>query len=829
MIRKIAGLLRITARDLEELSDSTPGDSDQKGSEEHPAASTQAELAPPQDDKTPPPSLWKRLASAERDRLGWLLSHPHVIGIALGLAIVIVITEKWLIRAWGWLTSQARLYWPDLANHPVALAAVGLVLIYLIFGLQWLRYVDDLIRWVWGSTKRRPHLSALFWGIILLIVLWIANNYGTWVVLPFTVGHIETVSLNGETVAAQLIAELNQVGVGNPTPVLILWELQEPRTSSGRVTASRSLPLEECDVVLRGPGDFIATRRIPLPRVVTGSQGSRLDLGNLSIGTINIPSQIVTQFLLKMLPTGYREFSGQINENRGQLEISVSSRNPSYAWRVAGPSDTFPEMLEYLALRIALDLNPELIKSSGLDAAPSDRDLAFAMGNQAFRQQRYQRAQAFYQLADDFAALDEKVDAMLGLSHYHLALAQLGEDPSRLDAALQKMEAAVREDPNGDSSLLRPYLACLYHKVGTQDQAETQRLVFTQYLRRLEFQDFEVRVDALKQLPLRGPGRHLSAVGSDVIFVDEVGTVMGAGGRPLEANLSLPNQNPRQIGLYGDSNLLLISSDGAALTGDYRMPEETQAAPTVLIEGRALSGIQQFGASTSQFRRTNLFLLNREGEIFWCEPNAEAGSTSACPPRQAIDSPSARQIFPIEDQLYILAADGAVWRAEVNLSGRTSKPQSMTSSAPVQEIFVARDGTLFLLHDNGSVWRYYDDSRPETEDLKLIDPGTGTAQIFAAGSYLYLLKSDGAVWRISNPRNPTPGNDLTEIWTPPPEITIQEMFVTTSTKDEDPSGSRVLYLLTQQRVLLQGTDADDTRVAFTPVSMPTPVQKEVSK
>jgi hypothetical protein len=93
-------------------------------------------------------------------------------------------------------------------------------------------------------------------------------------------------------------------------------------------------------------------------------------------------------------------------------------------------------------------------------------------------------------------------------------------------------------------------------------------------------------------------------------------------------------------------------------------------------------------------------------------------------------------------------------------------------------MFVADDDTLYLLHDNGNVWRYYDDGRAETEDLKLIDQGIGTAQIFAAGNYLYLLKSDGAIWRISNPRNPNPESDLVEISIPMQDTTIQEMLIT---------------------------------------------------
>ncbi|GAB4537372.1 MAG: hypothetical protein Kow0063_24050 [Anaerolineae bacterium] len=820
MLRKLVDLLHMAAQDLDRLTAPSPPDDASEEPQERPVADDQAEPAPQPQEGIPSPSLWQRFANVERARIHWLRDHPYVVAISLALAIFFVIAEQWLIRTWAWLVSQVRLYWATLASHPVALIAVGLVLFYLAFGIRWLRYVDDFLKWVIRGVKRRMRLSVLVGAILLILVLWIANNYGSWIVLPFTVGRTETMQLDGGIIAAQLIAELNQVGVGNPTPALILWELQEPRTSSGGVTARRTLPLEECDVVLQGPGGF--TRRsqpIPLARVLAGSQGSRLDLGNLSIGGISIPSQIFTQFLTNVLPTGYREFSGQVSENHGELEISVTSKNPSTAWRIAGPGETFPEMMEYLALRIALDLNPNLIRASGLDAAPSDRDLAFNLGNHAFRQQRYQRAKAFYQLADHFAPLDEKVDAMLGLALYHLAAAQPGDDPNRFADALSAMEAAVREDPNGDSSLLRPYLTCLYHKAGLREQAEAERIIFGRYLLRLESQDIEVRTDALKRLPLRGPGRHLSVAGDSVIFVDGQDRIIGAAGRPLEAGLVLADQNPRQISLYGDSKLLFISPDGAVYTYDYQPTEETPT-PRVLIEGRTLGGVQQLATSASQFNRTNLFLLNREGKAYWCEPDAVPGSTNACPPRQVIESPDARQIFPVEDQLYILAADGAVWRTTLDVNGRSSKSQPLTPASPVHEIFVASDGTLYLLHDNGNVWRYYDDGRAETDDLKLIDPGTGTAQIIASGNLLYLLKSNGAIWRISNPRNPTPGADFTELSTPEQGMIAQEFLVT---KDEA-TDSRLLYLLTDQRRLLTATDTGNARVSLGPVTMPAPEQ-----
>ena len=815
-MQKLTDLLHRVIRDM---ATPPPSTTDQEKPPE--------EAAEPAGSPSPPLDIPQRIISAEQSHWRWLRTHPWVVGIAVALMVIIAAAEAWLIAASQWAAHYVKILWSTLSGHPVALVGCGIVLLYLIFGLRWLYYVDDLGRWVRGGFRSHPRLSAFVGGILLLIGLWLVNNSNTWVVLPFTIGQVQTVSLDGEKVAVQLLAELNQVGVGNPTPALILWEIREPRTSSGSVSSRRSLPLEECDTVLQGPGGFFSLRRsIPLPRVLTGSQGSRLDLGNLSLGTITIPSQIFTQFLLKILPTGYREFGGQISEDDGELEISVASDNPPNAWRISGPSSVFPEMIEYLALRMALDLNPEVIKSSGLGAPPADPELAFAMGNEAFRQQRYGRALAFYELADRFKPLDEKIDAMLGLTTYQLALQQPGDDPSRFGAALRLMEAAVREDPNGDSSLLRPYLICLYHKSGREEEAKAQNTLFTQYLLRLEFQDYDVRIVALKQLPLRGPGRHLSASGGDVIMVNEVGDIVGAAGQPLSQNLLLPNEKaspgPRQIGLYGEGNLLYISPDGAVLTYPYR---ETGAAPALktLIEGRALQGIWQISTSASQFRRNNLFLLNRFGKTYWCEPDAETGSASACPPRGPLlaeqTTPAVvRQIFPVGDRLYMLAADGAVWYTEINITGQAITPRQLTQPAQVQEIFAAGDRTLYSLQENGNVWRYYDDGLPATEDNKLIDAGTGTTQIFAAGGHLYLLKSDGAVWRIGNPRNPAP-SDIVKITAAPEGAGIQEIFVTAdSSADQETSNSRTVYLLTDRRKLLLGTDTGGTQMALAPVN-----------
>jgi tetratricopeptide (TPR) repeat protein len=845
IIKSLIDLLRrfLKVGDAPASPGAVPAEQEEQLTEGAPAEQVEqpAEPAAP-----PSPPIWRRFVSAEQSHLGWLWRHPWVIGIAVAVAVALVFAEKWLIQTWQRLFSQADQLRGNLAGHPVALIGVGIVLFWLLFGLRWLRYVDDFVVWLLGSIRRRPGRSAFLGGVLLLIALWMADNYNTWVVLPFTVGQLETQTLNGEKAAVQLISELNQVGVGRPNLALTLVEPLEPRTPRGSVTLLSRLELGECEEVLRGPGDFRRQGSIAFNRVLAGSQGSRLDLGNLSIGPVNIPSQLFAQPLLKILPTGYREFSGQIHEDNGELEISISLRKSSDAWRVTGPSDAFPEMMEYLALRMALDLNPELIRSSELDASPSDRDMAFAMGNRAFRNQHYRRAWAFFELASRFAPLDEKVGAMLALARYHLALEEPADAPTRFDSALQAMEAAVRKDPKGDNSVLRSYLACLYYRVGEQTKAEAELDVFNAYLKRSEVQNFDARVEALKQLPLRGPGRHLSVAGDRVVFVDEVGDIREVIGDTAVTILKPAYGPPRQIATYGGPDVLFVTLDGWVYA--YRVTDGEPQLKT-LVGGLALQGVQQIGESVVQQGYTHLFFLNRSGEVYWCDPNANPWRVRACPPEKSLvtDLKNVRQIFPAESFLYMLAGEGDVWRTQVSLDGQASEPYRLIEKVPVREIFVADDDTLYLLYDNGNVGRYYDDGRAETEDLKLIDEGTGTAQIFAAGGYLYLLKSDGAVWRINNPRNPGP-DDFTKIEIVvavgsatvqnTANVTIQnlaattfrEMFVTAQGQEGgEVSDSRTVYLLTDRRVLLRGSDTGGARMVLTQLYIPDSQQAAVGQ
>ena len=666
--------------------------------------------------------------------------------------------------------------------------------------------------------------------VALVSIIWLIINKNTWTVLPLAVGHTESETLDSEKITIQLISDLDQVGAGNPVPHLSFEEPQAPHTKSGSVLSLFSLPLEECDTVLQGPGDYIDyAPPITFPTLQTGSEDTRLNLGDLSIGNINVPSQLFLQFFRVVIPSSYREFSGHINESRGELEISVTSKQPLKTWRVAGRRETISEMLDYLAVRMTIDLNPQIIDASGHKKPPEDRELAFAMGTQAFREQRYQRALAFFEIDDQFAPLDSGADAMLSLTHYQESLAQSGEDATHLANALRVMEAAVREDPIGDRSPLRAYLVCLLDKSDQEARRDEQLAIFNKYLEEKASKDKSTRIAELKGLPQRGPGWRLAAVGNDLLYLDGEGNIRI---RYLSSDSSSevvysgipPARQIRYLKAAEGSELLFVVTEDGSVRSKPLF--ETNPNWNVLVLGLESGGIQQIDISTSSFQRINFVFLNRFGKIYWCGKAADlSDANSTCQLEKPLFSEqpiNAAQISLVKDQLYILNADGAVWSTQLDENGNAGPAKQLTTSNDVQEIFVAKDGSLYLLHYNGNLSRL-DESQPGSEGPKVIDNGTNTAHFFIAGNYLYLLKKDGAVWRVRNLPNPNPA-DFKKILDSQEGMGFREIYVIErEIEEEGDSEARILYLLNDQGELLQGTDTGGERITPIPI-YPAPTQ-----
>jgi hypothetical protein len=53
---------------------------------------------------------------------------------------------------------------------------------------------------------------------------------------------------------------------------------------------------------------------------------------------------------------------------------------------------------------------------------------------------------------------------------------------------------------------------------------------------------------------------------------------------------------------------------------------------------------------------------------------------------------------------------------------------------------------------------------------------------------------------------------------------VQEMFITTPPAGQDSVASRKLYLLTENRMLLEGIDTGDARLTFSPIYPSSPAQ-----
>jgi hypothetical protein len=809
----LAGLLRSVGRLIDRLAarmvPSTPSES--PGSKQgSPSKDATPRGDAPQAGRQPP--YWRQAIDTISLRTRWLVfDRPWIVAQALAIVVLVYFVEQPLLAAWQRLLGMIDAQWTSLrTGHPFTLwvAAVALACLAFLIGF---RLLVHFICWAWKRVQAHKILT----GVILLFLLWLLNSAGRWVVLPFEVGQIPGLELDGRKAAVQLTAELGEIGTGSPTPAFIAYGPLEPYTRTGSVLARTSLSLDDCDAVLLGPGEFVPRTRIPLPRVVTGSTTDVLTLGNLSVGTVNLPSDLVVRAILRVFPTGFREFSGAITESAGDLQIAVNLRTPSRSWSVSGPSDALDEMIEFLALRIALDLNPEVIVASGMASPPEDGDLAYYMGIAEYRSENHMRARSFLRIADRFVPLRADVDALLGLAEYHLASTEEDSSADRRSEAIRALKAALREDPSREASPFRPYLACLYHKAGMATEADLELRTFNSYLRALEFCDVEVRTEAIRQLPFHGPGRHIAADAQEAAFVDSGGRVVGAsGGMVRGLEYGPPGGIPRQVLLTvlesGEAQVLVVSPDGELKTV-YTEDSGATWKDETLVQGPTLRGVQQVMISRSRYGWTNLFLLDRFGTVHWRRLDL---SVRTCSPSLLRTTRQAhvRQVFPLGDVLYFVAGDGAVLRAEVNELGRADDSDLLTQPAPVHEIFVAGDETLYLLHDNGNLWRYRDDGIPETVDLKLVDEGAGTIQISVSDDSVYLLKGDGAIWRISNARDPAQ-KVLSKLWEPG-ERTIQEISVL-----EDPPGVRLIYLLTAQGELLVGTDTGALTVQFAAVEV----------
>jgi hypothetical protein len=772
-------------------------------------------------------SALQSIRQGQREHWQWLKKRPWVIVLALVLLLALVLAENWLVIGLDWLIRSIGRLLAFIGDHCLASVIVFAVLLYLVLGLRWL---PGLGRRIAGGIARRKLLTGVLAAASLVILLWLITTSKTWVVLPLKEGVITSLELSGQKASNQLISELSLIRAGGSERALSLLEPQFPLPPAEGVTLET---LEAaCDQLLAGRVVFNPGQAIPLglaPRGPDGdtagvgdTQGDRLDLGQISIGAISIPSQLLMRAVLRIAPTSYREFSGQIFEHGGNFTISIAARDPAQAWDVTGPVDSLAEMVEYLALRIALDTQPEVFQSSGLERPIQNWELAFQLGNREFNMQNYVRARAFYEIASRFESRETPVFVMLGFARYQTRSQQPAGSAAGSAGALQAMSRAVLRKP--DDARFPVYLHCLALKDEEEDQ-EAEKLVvlnaFEEFAQLAESPMLTgLEAEELDKLQVRGPGRRVSVAQNTLLFVDENGSLAGGrSDREPKALVTLRQSKlPRQVAVDQNGDLLYVTGFGDV----FHFGRDTKEF-TKLNIGQ-LGSVQQIATYTDRRGQPGLLFLDRHGGIFLCIWTEDEEGEVSCQPGEAPIFPAApagRQIFPVGDLLYIVGVDGDVWLAEIVDGEVSAAPRQLTSGASVKEIFATRDDTgditVFMLHDDGSISQK--NGRVESEALTRIDQGTGTVQIFATNDYLYVLKGDGAVWRISNPRNPNPKSDfvrleLTSI-SPDAEGTFSEIYVVQREPvEEGEPPERDVYLYTTNNFLLKGTDTGEQQMTL---------------
>lgn len=811
------------------------------------------------------PITWKSIQQSHREHLKRLknLSRPYRVLVTIILLYAAYILIRQLLdleaiyqqkeNAFSngiWFFLRENISW---FRFTVAL----LVILIIYLGWEWIHYLRGTTLRSFSYIRSHPlRFTVLLFFIILLFV-----SDGRIVILPFQLGNIETSSLNnGEAIANQLVTELNQVGVGSPAPALNLLKLGEPdilikdkddnelvirvseiqdEVQNGNENEAE-MPFEPdndaCDRVLLGP-EFIhqPNQSITYPRGRFGTQEERLDLagaiGGVSAGSVNLPTQLFTELVLKVFPINYREITGNLTEHDNELEISVNitarrgfsllresqPSDPEQTWRVSGPSSAYPEMMEFLAIRIILYLQPNLVEKLKEGGAPDldDWRLAFALGNEAYRHQEFGRARSFYEIAD---RLDKEelpdIDMMRALSMYQLSQ----DDPESLGEVLDAISIAVFEDKDETHrALLRPYLGCIWLKSDDPHKAQEQFAAFITFLNaQSEIEKAIAIQDVLAALPVRGPGRRV-----DVESVDTWAYIRTGNQLVFKNNNSIRpfqlNAAPRQIRLWSSGNqnyLYYVSTMGEVWFRDLASKNPNTDK---LISLKDIVGVQQIaiigrddaqsvaGNSQNNEETATLVFLSKSGKVYKCTLlernrctpqllfNTDQGATESLQSDPSLTN--VRQITVVANKIYLLTADGAVW--EVSDLDEPI-PRNLINSAAIQEIFVLNRGEktiIYLLHENGTVSRYLDDGEEQTEDLVLIFEIIDTAQIFACNDDLYLLRPGGVVWRLDNAATEVPLNKYVEfnlhgIDTKTP---IRELFLVCG---EDDNSEVKMYLRT---------------------------------
>lgn len=708
-----------------------------------------------------PFDLEETIQEAVVDRWLWLTERPWLIFFFLIVLAVVACSESFGAPWWivggqyvsDWIAGLWRRY-----PSTVILAAVALLL--LLFGPEWY----DMWRW----ARARWKLLTTIGVILILFAFSLTSSANEWYfstveVLPGSEG-----DLDSEALALQFRGNLNAIGLA-PFDTVSLSAPNPPAfVTEARRFANREVDEGACPEILIGPASFepVGNGAIILPRSSNVRSGQAADNQvsfETTVGTINLPLEGIVRSLLRLSPN-YREFSAQvILANRSQegdtIQLLVND-SQGKSWTVSGPRSDLPQLINFLAYRIALDDRAD----ETTDAVQS-ADLALTLGNRAFAVRDYKSALAYYRLTESLRPGESTVLLMLGTTYYQLSLiAAEGEAPGLQRRALQAFERASILDPLNSDIFL--HQACMYFALPDYRDRAAQKLE-AYYLsrRRGEIPFIRERIAGLSKTPPLGPGVHLSTylhpetglfdlyyISGDTIHLipdqspQEALNMEGAKSRTLD-------NTPRQV-FAAQDGVYFLTAEG--LANFLKRDDPSLVLPVIndihLDFANPATGKRMSINSLRQIyvEEPYLFAVSRFGRVlrFRLDRN-EAGEPGA--KLEAAVEMDARQIVLDTNDLYVLKEDGSIWRVADPQGSDLQTIRQLTDGQDNREI-AAANNVVYMLRLNGTIWRYGD--RFGAASSAIVHAGFRTNRLFASPQGLFVLKNNGQIIHITHPDDP---------------------------------------------------------------------------
>ncbi|MBN1994835.1 MAG: SUMF1/EgtB/PvdO family nonheme iron enzyme [Anaerolineae bacterium] len=728
---------------------------------------------------------WGRFTtSLLQDRWHWASTHLWTIAGAVVLIGLIFVSERAAIPWWLNVIEKVKIWWVQVWQaYPVSITLAGIALLLFLFGLDWLRQLDNwLLRlWQWANAHRQ--ISTTLAVILLLLIFYILSNTNTWAFTSVEVWSEDALAVTGQEIVVQFRGNLSAIGTSSFEALTLSTPNLPAAVTNAKGTLNR-LSLADCGQVMLGPKSFaplggrspVALPRLDRAKADIGTAG-QISLGT-TLGTFDLPLTGLLRFIFGFAIPDYRELSAQIVpasriSEAGGVRIIVTDLEGN-RWMVEGAPENLPQLINFLAYRIALDWQADRTgQASDVDSA----NLALTLGNQAYAAGNYTVALAYYRLAEWFRPDVATVEVMLGLTQLQLSQTTASAETASMlrDKAVRAFnQAAVLEQNNTD---LYPYLACLYQELGDGQQAAEKLEAFNDTLRPDSPDAKQQRITELSKKQLRGPGRLLSTfyrpaeAGFDLYYISE-NAAWSVPALPKVPSVDTLNELKKPM-IAGEAPRQVFAVAGGAyyLTTDGLVSFYQPNRPTLAVMDaeslqlkRLPSGEFLLGASPDEADLNTggisqifadgelLFLVDRFGRILRLRV-VQTGTGGLEVKVEAMAEVEARQIFLDTNALYVLKEDGTIWRISDPRAGDLQTARQLVSDTDNQEI-TAANGVVYMRRDNGNIWRYLDGEGSEGDLLKRIDPGINTNHIFIADPGLFVLKNDGSIWLIRNPQNP---------------------------------------------------------------------------